>query len=373
MAYGTVNADVIGTSVANSNLGAGNASAYKNRLINGAQAINQYNGTTAVTPNIDGYYYTDRFINQSSAIRSATTLQQVSITNLAGFNYATKFTNNSNTSVATTDYYALGQMVEGYNWADMNWGTANAKTVTFSCWVFGSIAGTFGGLIKEGSQTRSYPFLYTISTPNTWTQVSVTIPGDTSGTYIISNGRCIWIELSLAAGSSYTGTPNAWNSSVNVGATGQSNSYLTTTGATFYATGWQLEVGSFATGFDYRPYGTELNLCYRYFYKNPPSSYSCFAVGTIDSATTLMGMVTVPVPMRVAPTLGTTGTPSDYFIRWSGSQTTTANAVPSLSAQAVGANTYRIDCGTGGGMTTGYSGVYVSSNNAGYLSYSAEL
>ena len=177
-------------------------------------------------------------------------------------------------SPSAANYYALRQSIEGYNIADLNQGTANAKTFTVSFWVRSSLTGTFGGSV-DNDVDRSYPFSYTISAANTWEQKSVTITGCTDGTWVTTNGIGINLQFALGVGSSRAGTAGAWASGTYFSVTGATN-VMATNGATFYITGVQLEKGSTATSFDYRPYGTELQLCQRYFEKS-------FAQGTAPS------------------------------------------------------------------------------------------
>jgi len=126
-----------------------------------------------------------------------------------------------------------------------------------------SLTGTFGGALANNGGTRTYPFTYTISVANTWEQKSVTIAGDTSGTWLTTNGVGLTLQIGLGVGSTYSGTAGSWAATNYLSATG-ATSVVGTNGATFYITGVQLEVGSTATSFDYRPYGTELALCQRY-------------------------------------------------------------------------------------------------------------
>jgi len=209
------------------------------------------------------------------------------------------------------------QYVEGYNVADLGWGTANASSVTLSFRVYSSLTGTFGGSITNSGQDRSYPFSYTISSANTWTTISVTIAGDTSGTWLKTNGNGLSVFFGLGVGSTYSGTAGAWAGAAYFSATG-ATSVVGTNGATFYITGVQLEKGSTATSFDYRPYGTELALCQRYYWQCTDS------VGISTSAINLnRTAVNMPVPMRTAPTLasgatftvggGSAGTPAIYI------------------------------------------------------------
>ena len=158
----------------------------------------------------------------------------------------------------------MQQFIEGYNIADLGWGTAQAKTVTLSFQVYSSLTGTFGGALQNDGQNRSYPFTYSIPVANTWTTISITIAGDTTGTWLTTNGRGIAVWFGLGVGSANSGTAGSWAGAGYYSATG-ATSVVGTSGATFYITGVQLEVGLNATGFEYRQYGTELALCQRYY------------------------------------------------------------------------------------------------------------
>ena len=234
---------------------------FKNRIINGAMVIDQRNAGASVTPTAEGYTL-DRWkarLSQSSKY----SVQQVT-TAPAGFNNSIKVTSLSAYTVGSGELFCLQQPIEGYNIADLGFGSASAKTITVSFWVQSSIAGTFGGALNNSGGSRSYPFSYTISSANTWEQKTVTIVGDTSGTWLTTNGEGLSIFFSLGTGSTLSGTAGSWSGSTYVSATG-ATSVVGTNGATFYVTGVQLEKGSTATSFDYRPYGTELQLCQRYF------------------------------------------------------------------------------------------------------------
>jgi hypothetical protein len=269
MAYGTVVADVIGTSVAGSNLGAGNASIMKNRIINGAMVIDQRNAGASVAATTDGQYTLDRWTLAISQASKYNVQQNAgSVATPVGFSNYLGITSSSAYSVLTGDYFALQQKIEGFNFSDLNWGTANAKTVTLSFQVYSSLTGTFGGSLGNSALNRSYPFTYSIPVANTWTTISVTIAGDTTGTWVgATNGIGLRVFFGLGCGATYNGTAGSWAGSLYFSATG-ATSVVGTSGATFYITGVQLEVGSSATGFEYRQYQQELALCQRYFEKS---------------------------------------------------------------------------------------------------------
>ena len=349
MAYGTVQADVIGTSVAGSNLGAGNASIMKNRIINGAMVIDQRNAGASVTATNANLYTLDRW--QAVAINSSKyTVQQNagSVTPPAGFTNYLGVTSSAATSVGASDYYFLAQYIEGYNIADLGWGTANAKTVTASFWVRSSLTGTFSGATRNDASDRSYPFTYTISSANTWEYKTITIVGDTSGSWNSTNGNGIRFTFSLGIGSTYSTTGNAWTTGNYLSATG-ATSVVGTSGATFYITGVQLEVGSSATGFEYVNYQTSLANCQRYCETivSTGNNSGLWPV-QIGSSTNGRGTLAYRVTKRATPTVTFT-TPSTYLIQEAG-----GNRIPSsVSLVAANTNTCLIDATISGG-TTGY-------------------
>jgi len=239
--------------------------AMKNRIINGAMVIDQRNAGASTTITASAYTL-DRWqavITQASKF----SVQQNagSVTSPVGFTNYLGVTSSSAYSVTSTDAFLIAQYIEGFNTADLGWGTVSAKTVTLSFQVYSSLTGTFGGSINNAAFNRNYLFSYSIPTANTWTTVSITIAGDTTGTWVgATNGVGIAVRFGLGSGSTYSGTANTWQAGNLVQPTG-SVSVVGTSGATFYITGVQLEVGSSATGYEYRQYQQELALCQRYY------------------------------------------------------------------------------------------------------------
>jgi hypothetical protein len=284
-----------GVTFPDSSLQAAAASPYvlKNRIINGAMVIDQRNAGAAVTtPDV---YTVDRWIQYQGG--GGVISWQQSSTAPTGFNYSLSATvTTADTSLGTSDYYFLRQFIEGYNVADLDFGNANAKTVTLSFWVRSSLTGTFGGCLQNGGTNRFYPFAYTISAANTWEQKTVTITGDTSGTWLKTNGAGLGVVFALGFGTSFIGTANAWTSSSFYTATGATN-LISTNGATFYITGVQLEQGTSATPFERRLYGQELANCQRYYFKS--GSFSSFVYNGAGVYSSYQFKVT----MRAAPTV----------------------------------------------------------------------
>jgi hypothetical protein len=236
---------------------------FRNRIINGGMQIDQRNAGASVTPNQS--YTLDRWLYENTQTGKVTIQQNAgSVTPPVGFTNYLGVTSTSAYSVLTGDTFLITHRIEGYNVADLAWGTANAKTVTLSFWVRSSLTGTFGGSLGNVNASRSYPFSYTIASANTWEYKTVTVAGDTSGTWNTVNGRGLGITFGLGSGATFSGTAGAW-ASANLVQPTSTVSVVGTNGATFYITGVQLEAGSVATPFERRPFGTELALCQRYY------------------------------------------------------------------------------------------------------------
>jgi len=275
------------------------SSVMRNRIINGAMVIDQRNAGASVTA-VNGTYTLDRFQTYSAQASKFSVQQNAgSVTPPVGFTKYLGATSLSAYSVTSTDYFYISQKIEGYNVADLGWGTANAKTITISFQVYSSLTGTFGAMIGNGAQDRSYPFSYTISSANTWTTINVTVAGDTTGTWATDNSTGLYLYFTLGSGSTRQGTANTWAGAWYIATTGSTN-VVGTNGATFYITGVQLEVGSSATGFEYRQYGQELALCQRY--ARTVTDQMSTGGGASSGASTVVARFPFPVTMRSAPT-----------------------------------------------------------------------
>jgi hypothetical protein len=278
---------------------------FKNRIINGAMMIDQRNAGASVSVANNTITYTvDRWLVYSNN-DGFCSMQQVS-DGPTGFVKSLKFTTTTaDASLSATQRAMIQQRVEGFNAADLAWGTASAAAVTLSFWVKSSLTGSFGAAVQNEAVNRAYPFSYTINSANTWEQKTVTVPGDTTGTWSTDNTCWARIDFGMGVGSTYSGTANAWAASDFNSVTG-AVSVIGTLNATWQVTGVQLEKGSTATSFDYRPYGTELALCQRYytrFVTGSVTSASGFLVGAMSSTTNATRCsATLPVPMRANPT-----------------------------------------------------------------------
>jgi hypothetical protein len=342
----------------------------RNRIINGAMRIDQRNAGAAVTP-ANANYTLDRWQAVLSQSAKYDVQQDSSANTVAGFTSSLKVTSLSAYSVGASELFTIQQPIEGFNTADLNWGTANAKNVTLSFWVRSSLTGTFGGSFTNSAGNRNYPFSYTISSANTWEQKFITVAGDTSGTWIgATNGVGILIRFGLGVGSTVSGTAGAWSSSTFYSATG-ATSVVGTNGATWYVTGVQLEEGSVPTPFEYRQQGTELALCQRYYQQMTGASgnnYEMIASGVVTTTSQADVSAALPVTMRAVPSASFSG-------RIIGYDQGTALDLSSIGAIYGGkTNIYLNVIFSGTGLTAGRGLIMYTGNASGAIfRFSSEL
>jgi hypothetical protein len=376
MAFGSISVDKI-TNSDGFTLG-GSGATMKNRIINGAMAIDQRNAGASFTPT-DQTYSLDRWKCRVSQSSKYTVQQNAgSVTPPAGFTNYLGVTSSSAYSITSSDYFTVQQIIEGYNVADLAWGTASAKAITISFWVRSSLTGTFGGALMNSAENRSYPFTYSISAADTWEQKSINIAGDTSGTWLTTNGIGMYVAFGLGVGSTYSGTAGAWAASSTILSATGATSVVGTNGATFYLTGVQLEVGSQATSFDYRQYGTELALCQRYAWNfssalSSNGAYLRYCSVRNTNTTGVAGTLIFPVEMRATPTLTTTGTASNYAVTHTGGNTA-CSSVPAIGGDGSSRFSVNLEANVASGLTSGQGSQLMSNNNqTSYLLFTAEL
>jgi hypothetical protein len=303
-----------------------NNTTFRNRIINGAMVIDQRNAGAVISSlGAVTTYIVDRFFYQSgNAGRFSAQQNAGTVTPPAGFTKYLGFTSLGANSPAASDYGIASQAIEGLNITDLGWGTASAATITISFWVRSSITGTQSIALVNVASVRSYSQTYTINSANTWEQKTITVPGDTSGTWATDNTTGIYLRFPLATGSSNLTTAGVWNATNSNGATG-TTAISATSGATFYITGVQLEAGTTASPFEYRSYGTELSLCLRYFETNYPAGVATGSIslpGFVSTNSSSLSSneasgVQFSVKKRITPTIViyhiTTGTAGSVY------------------------------------------------------------
>ena len=344
-----------------------NTFGFKNRIINGGMTIAQ-RATSVSAYSGGGYQTLDRwnlFQNLGAMNIAQSSNAPTGFSNSMQFTVSTTASQTSNaTSIVTPN-----QSIEGFNTADLMWGTANAKTITVSAWVYSNLVGQYAIWIRNATADRYYTTPFSVTTSNTWQQITTTIAGDTSGTWVgASTGTGLTIGICLAAGSSRVGTANTWSASTTYGTTGQVD-WQATASNTFYITGVQLEVGPQATSFDVRDYGRELQLCQRYYQRiSGNTTNPNFLNGTLWTTTSVYAPMMFPTTMRAAPTFNYS-TSTGLFTAL------TASATGSSTTISAYTNTYgaEINSGLSAGLATAGYSVFLRFATTGWVDFSAEL
>jgi len=348
------------------------SSTFKNRIINGDMVIAQ-RGTAAVTSsNATAAYAVDRWVMYNGTAITLTAQQSADAP--SGFSNSLQFsTTSAMNSTASQNIYVI-QRVEGYNVSDLNYGTVNAKTLTASFWVKSSVTGTYSGAAAlypvAGSSVTSYVFTYTISQTNTWEKKTVQIPGNQ--TYAIpnvTNGVGIYFSFDLGSGTNSESSSGTWVIG-DYNRTSSTVKWANNANATFKITGVQLEAGSVATPFEYRPQQLELSLCRRYYYRLTStgySNYTTFGRGMWTTTTNFRFYLKFPTPMRATPTVALTA--ATGFVVYD----TASRTVSLISYYSIGYDGVLMTATTAT-ATAGKAGVIQSNNsNSPLIEFTSEL
>jgi hypothetical protein len=333
----------------------------RNLIINGSALISQRGTSAAGASATGGVVSCDQwksFVNGGSGSGAAFTLQQESSVVPNNFITSLKVNQTGATTLTGVNYNLIANYIEGYRIAHLGFGTSAAKTITLSFWIRSSITGTFGGALSNSAQDRSYPFQYTINSVNTWERKTITIPGDTTGTWIKDSGRGLELFFSLGTGPSYSGPAGAWAGATYLSATGVNN--WVGQSSTFYITGVQLEEGKNATEFEHRSYGEELALCQRYYQEIGNGNNGANEIvegGYGTTAMVIYNSIQLLVEMRTVPTLSQVG--NIYTVNVS---------QPGSLSGHVGRKSFSIS----NTVTSAGTWVYATSTSA-YFTLSAEL
>jgi len=314
-------------------IGSQTALSNRNMISNGAKVIDQRNAGASVSG--DGQFPVDRW--KASKVGAGAFSMQQSSTAPSNFNHSVVCTvTTADTSIAASDEYSYRHFVEGFNFSHAKWGTSSAYPVTLSFWVRSSVTGTYAVGFRNNAGNRTNPSTYTISSANTWEYKTITVAGDTTGTWEgASNSTGVGVIFSLGAGSNFQGTANTWNAS-GTWSTASATQWISNSGATFYITGIQLELGETATPFEHRSFGDELARCQRYYQASDGTGNLLFFSGHVDSGATYFAQTKLTVVMRAAPTvtvgteLGKDGFAGAPSVSWQATQSirssNTANA-----------------------------------------------
>jgi hypothetical protein len=288
-----------------------NSMGFRNRIINGDMRIDQRNAGAAIT---NPGFCVDRWA--PNTFGSLVYTQQQVTDAPAGFTNSLRITVTTAGTPTASQWTFSRQIIEGNNIADFAWGTASAQAITVSFWVKSSITGTYSLFAINSAEDRSYVGTFAVSAANTWEFKTVTIPGDTSGTWLTNNSNGIRFGFDLGSGSNFQGTGNAWNSGWKQRTSGTVN-FCQTAGATFQITGVQLEAGSVASPFERRDYGRELMMCQRYLpcfdASNGFATAAPVASAFAQSSTVARAVYVHKTPTRVPPTGITVTSPTSFI------------------------------------------------------------
>jgi len=243
---------------------------FRNLIINGSMDISQrgtsFTGLTNGTPK----YTLDRFkFTESGSMTSVFTFSQdTDVPTGQGFAKSLKIQNT--TAGSGHNVMEVLQYIEAQNLQYLKFGTSSAESLTLSFWVKCSETGTGNIALYNLDSTRMIAKNYTISSANTWEKITLTFPGDTSGSFNNDNGAGLGIFIPLAAAGSYnTGTPGSWGSySDGLRGAGMTIDLTNSTSDNIYITGLQLEAGTSASDFEFLPLDVNLERCQRYFETN---------------------------------------------------------------------------------------------------------
>ena len=359
------------------NINAGSGGVNRNAVINGGMNIFQRSTSETGLGASAGYFTTDRFNFAFNGTAGRVTVTQDSSAP-SGFANSTKIdVTTADTSVAAGEYFIFQQKIEGQNLQGFAKGTSDAKPFAVSFYVKGNASATYCCELFDGDNSRQASKLFNVTTD--WTRVELTFDADTTGAFDDDSASSFELNIWLHAGSSFTsGTLNqTFASNDNTKRASGISSIFDSTDRTFFITGVQLEVGQNPTSFEHEPFERTLTKCQRYFQKQLAGSGSVFerfGGGFANSSTNFNVIIPMQTPMRTTPTLGTTGTASNYHVYHS-SGTTTACTNLSLDANADGSDKQvGVNATVSSGLSAGGAGLLNSNNSsAAFISLDSEL
>lgn len=344
---------------------------FKNCIINGNMQVDQRNSGSAVTNTGATTFYLDRWNVLGTTSAGQFSNQGVfDAPNGIGVSKSYKIVvTTADSSLASGDRYILMHRIEGYNLRPFQLGTANAQQLTISFYVKSSVTGTFAGALLNGDADRRYIFEYTISSADTWERKTITLTGDTSGTWATGSSRGAQLTWSLGAGSDYQSTKDAWGAGGQY-TTSSATNLMATGSATFQLTGVQMELGPVATDVEVIPYDIEFQRCCRYYFKLASGANQTMGRGGYYSSSQGEFVVDVPVIMRSNPTLDyVSGT--DYYVYYRNGGSDTINTLALNSESQV--NQIHILNNAQSSGTAGHSLHAVTNNASSYVALNAEM
>ncbi len=230
----------------------------------------------------------------------------------AGASYSYELDVTATGSNATAGYCFLNWMWNGHEVNRLLYGTSSARPITVSFWCQCNLTGTIGINMRNYGTDKMISQALTIDSANTWEYKTVTFVGDTAAQFAVTINAAMAIELWLAAGSNYNsgGTQSTWASrndakrsaGTNINIAGNTSNY-------FRISLLQVEMGEFATPFEFRTYGEYLHDCEYYFQKpyssrasNQPFQIHIWGHKVADTYALRVQAMMRPTEMRTNPT-----------------------------------------------------------------------
>jgi hypothetical protein len=250
------------------------ALAYNGMQINGSMEVSQEKGSALVGGLTNtAAYVVDGWFAQTIGVQVITGNQETAVP--SGYaNAFQMYVQVANTSPAAGDFCIFHQNIEGYRVVRLGFGTANAQPITIAFWVRANRPGPYSGSLFNRLADRCCPFAFTINASNTWEYKTVTVPGDTTGTWDKGNTNGLGLAFTMMAGSNMTAAAGVWvGGGLKVGVTGTTNGVAATTDS-MLITGVVVLPGIEApsaarSALIMRPYDQELVTCQRYFRPMP--------------------------------------------------------------------------------------------------------
>ena len=272
----------------------------RNMVINGGMTISQRGTTFASAANVA--YTLDRMQWYDTGAGVVDISQSTDTPNGNFYNSLKIDVTTADSSLAAGDLYNIIHQIEGYNIAHLGWGTSVAKTVTLSFHIKSPKTGTHCVTLRNSDQTRTRVEEFTVNAANTWEKKTITITGDTSGTWQSTTNAGIQLIFPLAVGSTYHSSVAAgsWGNGGNIYGSSNQVNCMDDAANNWYITGIQLEAGQTATDFEYEDVITTLAKCQRYYVKEAGTIYG----GQYNTSSGFAGLRSLPVTMRQAPALG---------------------------------------------------------------------
>jgi hypothetical protein len=259
-------------------------SGFRNVVINGSMDVWQ-RGNSFTTDNAANYIYTaDRWVARALYPNSSA----VQVITRESTHVPTGFVYSLKSVVGTAAVVETARMQIGYTMENIDALKYAGKTLTVSCQIkaigninrvyIGANYNTSGGKSLEGTNISYTNF--TINT-SSFTTCTFTFTVPSAATLTSSGTLGIYFIYNRSSGAEQVGD------GIYLGAV-------------------QMEAGSVVTPFEQRPYGIELQMCQRYYWRQNSEvtgvSQRIGGTGSIYGGNTFVGVFNMPVTMRTRPT-----------------------------------------------------------------------